>query len=347
MSRLHFELRRRLSFALTFFIFVCINMAKRFAYKDLEGLLTSEDSFTESDENSDFGSDDFEESSEDEIRDEPSTTSDMWSFTPTAAREQFRFTGVPGVNISITDPDDVIGIFEQLSNDRIVELIAEETNKYSEKKIQEATDSPLGLRKKSRMRSWKPTIPGEIRLLEGMFLLMGIVNKPTIQSFFSTNFLIKTPIFNEIMVRDRFLLLLSFLHFTSNENKTSKLYKIEQLLDLFRCSFRSAYTPSRNVSIDESLLLWKGRLSWRIFIPMKRAKFGIETFLVCEANTGYVYNFIIYTGKGTEIPINLDDVDPSRESHSTNIVLSLMEEFLDQGYCLGIDNYYTSPDNYL
>ncbi|XP_066948571.1 piggyBac transposable element-derived protein 4-like, partial [Macrobrachium rosenbergii] len=42
--------------------------------------------------------------------------------------------------------------------------------------------------------------------------------------------------------------------------------------------FKSMYTPAQNVAIDESLLLYKGRLGWVQYLPLKRARFGIKYF---------------------------------------------------------------------
>jgi hypothetical protein len=53
------------------------------------------------------------------------------------------------------------------------------------------------------------------------------------------------------------------------------------------------------VSVDESLIMWKGHLSWTLYFPSKRAGFGIKSFELCEAKSGYVWNFIIYTGQDT------------------------------------------------
>jgi hypothetical protein len=43
--------------------------------------------------------------------------------------------------------------------------------------------------------------------------------------------------------------------------------------------------------------MWKGRLPWKVYIPSKHARFGIRSFELCEAKSGYVWNFIIYIGK--------------------------------------------------
>ena len=59
------------------------------------------------------------------------------------------------------------------------------------------------------------------------------------------------------------------------------------------------YTPEANIAIDESLMLYKGRLGWVQYLPLKRARFGIKYYMLCESSSGYVWNFMIYTGQGT------------------------------------------------
>lgn len=95
--------------------------------------------------------------------------------------------------------------------------------------------------------------------------------------------------------------------------------------------------PYMNICIDESLLLFKGRLSFRQYIPSKASRFGIKFFVMCDCATGYVLNFIIYTGKTTEY------VPHPHVGISGSLVMTLMEPYLDRGHTLYIDNWYTSP----
>ena len=83
----------------------------------------------------------------------------------------------------------------------------------------------------------------------------------------------------------------------------------------------------------------QGRLGWIQYIPLKRARFGIKHFLLCESSTGYVWCFVLYVGKGTQFDPEFDDL----ANISTKIVMSLIKPLLKKGYCLTIDNYYTSP----
>ena len=65
-------------------------------------------------------------------------------------------------------------------------------------------------------------------------------------------------------------------------------------------NFQCTYVPERDVSVDESLMAYKGRLSWIQFIASRRARFGIKFYMLCESSTGYIWNAVIYTGKGTK-----------------------------------------------
>ncbi|KAG8239416.1 hypothetical protein J437_LFUL017946 [Ladona fulva] len=96
------------------------------------------------------------------------------------------------------------------------------------------------------------------------------------------------------------------------------------------------YTPERD--IDESLMLYKGRLGWVQYIPLKRARFGVKTFLLVESKSGYIWSSMIYTGKGM-----IPDANHKDFPVSSQVVLSLIQRFLDKGYCLTTDNYDTSP----
>jgi hypothetical protein len=113
------------------------------------------------------------------------------------------------------------------------------------------------------------------------------------------------PIFSEIFTERRFHILPKFLHFVDNEHyeeatcSSRRLYKLKPALDHLNDGFRSVYTPECEVSVDESLMTWKGRLSGKLYIPLKQAKYGIKSFELCEAKSGYVWNFIIYVEQDT------------------------------------------------
>lgn len=69
----------------------------------------------------------------------------------------------------------------------------------------------------------------------------------------------------------------------------------------------------------------------------KKITIWYQIFLLCEANSGYIWSMIIYTGKGTI----LDDKYKDR-SIPTQVILTLIELLFDKGYCVTTDNFYTS-----
>ena len=70
----------------------------------------------------------------------------------------------------------------------------------------------------------------------------------------------------------------------------------------------------------------------------KRARFGLKFFMVCEAETGYISEFLKYTCNRT-----VYNPECANFPVSSKIVLHLMDEFLGKGYCVTIDNYCISP----
>lgn len=139
-------------------------------------------------------------------------------------------------------------------------------------------------------------------------------------------------------------MIMKFLHFVDNTTEIDtanhpqpKLWKIWHVFEMINDRFLSVYTPERDVAVDESLLLYKGRLSWKQYLPLKRARFGLKFFLLCESESGYVSNVILYTGKGT---VDSDQL----MCMGTKVVFTLLAQHLDRGYCLTVDNFYCSPE---
>jgi len=117
-------------------------------------------------------------------------------------------------------------------DDELMELIVRETNTYAAQKIQARSFIPL----RSRMRDWKPvTNKDEMYVVLALFILMGIIQEPTLRSYFSKNCILATPIFGSIISMDRFELICNFMHFNNNDNigtyqGPSKLFKIYPVL---------------------------------------------------------------------------------------------------------------------
>jgi hypothetical protein len=144
-------------------------------------------------------------------------------------------------------------------------------------------DSTVEHSSSSDQTKWCSTNFEEISLFLATFMLMAHIKKFRIKDYWSTDPLVATPIFSDIMPIDRFLLLLKFLHFTSiNQSEDDRLYKIKPVVKYLKEKSKQIMTPYRNLCVDESLMLWKGRLSFKQYIPSKRRRFGIKIFILCD-----------------------------------------------------------------
>ena len=185
-----------------------------------------------------------------------------------------------------------------------------------------------------------------MRTFIGLIFLMGIIYKPSIPMYWSTDELYHTPIFQKAMSRNRFQLILKFFHcndnnnpqYDANDENRDRLYKVRPLIDLLRARCKTVYTPGQNVSVDESLVLFKGHLKFKQFIKTKRACFGIKLYEL-TASYGITLDFLIHCGRGM-----FDDNNENEEMLVTErIPVALMQPYLDSGRVLFTGNFYTSP----
>ena len=68
------------------------------------------------------------------------------------------------------------------------------------------------------------------------------------------------------MTRDRFLVILRYLHFSDNSKMPArgqpgfdKLYKVRPLLDALKTRFKQQYSPHYIQAVDEAMIAYKGR----------------------------------------------------------------------------------------
>lgn len=106
---------------------------------------------------------------------------------------------------------------------------------------------------------------------------------------------------------------------------------------MIKSQFQSQFYPFENLVIDESMILFKGRLSFKQYIKTKKHRFGIKLYVLCDCETGFVLDFLVYIGKNTDVTLieNLGS--------SGSVVVKLLEPHLNKGHTFYSDNYYTSP----
>ena len=86
---------------------------------------------------------------------------------------------------------------------------SDQTNLYAEQHFQSNPDD-------KRSRFLTPTTTTEIQHFLMLYFLSGIVQKPKIRQYWSTDSLLQTSVFNHVMTKNRFQKILQFLYFADN-----------------------------------------------------------------------------------------------------------------------------------
>lgn len=234
-----------------------------------------------------------------------------------------------GVKLEFNHLPSPLEVFSCLWTDEIIDMFVAQTNAYGT--ALSNTNKPH--RKYTRISKFEPTDANELKKFLGLCLLQGQVRFPIMRYLFSYDPLYYHPIFSHVFSGRRFEQLLRCFNCTNARESTDRLNKVSKLLKMLIENYQNAYSPEEALSLDESLLLHRGRLSFRQYIKGKKAKYGIKFYELCSTN-GYTQNIEIYKGKQPQ------DDPTTTKLHS--LVLRLMKPFLNKGHHIVMDNYYNS-----
>ena len=144
------------------------------------------------------------------------------------------------------------------------------------------------------------------------------------------------------MSHNQFQTILEFAHFNDNNKydpnnaNRDQLFRVGPLVEHLVTKSKEVYTLSKIISIDEELMLWKGHLQFKQYIPKKHSRFGIKYFSLCEAAV-YMWNSFVCPGNKKNV-----SEEESRLGISGSVILKLMSELYHKGYHADMNNWYTS-----
>jgi hypothetical protein len=142
------------------------------------------------------------------------------------------------------------------------------------------------------------------------------------------------------MSRERFCVIKSALRFDDprRRDKEDSLAPIRCVFEEFNVKLRQFVVAGPNLTVDEQLVEFHGRVRFKQYIASKPGKFGIKVFWVCDAETSYCLNGLIYIGKNS---VDEKYLEPS-QSIPEAIVMQLCTPFLGKGRNVTTDNWFTS-----
>ncbi|XP_065583822.1 piggyBac transposable element-derived protein 3-like [Artemia franciscana] len=163
---------------------------------------------------------------------------------------------------------------------------------------------------------------------------------PSYRSYWSNE--TRYPVIADAMSRDRFEQIKKYLHFNDNLTQKprgdpghDKIHKVRPLIEMIRDNFMKI-PPEEHQAVDEQIVPTKRRISLKQYNPKKPHKWGYK-FISRAGESGFVYDFEMYTGKGS--------VDVSDLGVGADFVLRLARGTpKHKNYKLFFDNWFSSLD---
>lgn len=236
---------------------------------------------------------------------------------------KFKFKKKFSLNVEV-DNLIILNYFALFVNTSFLNLVVTASNLYA---VQ--SNSELNL-----------SIP-ELQAVMVILIIMGFNVLPSLTLYWSENENFHNKRITDILPIKRFFQIIRFLHLNDNmkmppksSSKFDKLYKLRPMIKYLNTVFPEMFSPSRFMSVDESMIAFTGRTKMKQYMPLKPIKREFKVWLLACSVTGYMYAFDIYTGKssGGEVTLGLGE----------KIVLLLTCALEGLDYCIFFDNFFST-----
>ncbi len=191
-----------------------------------------------------------------------------------------------------------------------------------------------------QLKQWIPVDTVEMEAFIGLMILAGAYKAQyrPISELWSLRE--GQPVFRATMTANRFKSIKGALRFDDplRRNREDRLAPIRDIFELVKSKFKEYTEAADNLTIDEQLLEFHGRVHFRQHISSKPGKFGIKIYWLTEAASSYCLDDFVYIGADS-IP---EQVVADSSSTTEATVWCLMKDFVGKGRNLTGDNWFTT-----
>jgi hypothetical protein len=136
--------------------------------------------------------------------------------------------------------------------------------------------------------SWIAINEVELKAYVGLLILAGVYRSAG-KLWHSSD---GRKIFRAVMSNRRFMNISTVLRFDDKETRSARrrndrLAPIHDVFDLWVETLLKSFVPYDNVTIDEQLVPFRGRCSFRQYMKSKPAKYGLKLWILCDSSTSY------------------------------------------------------------
>ena len=139
----------------------------------------------------------------------------------------------------------------------------------------------------------------EIKTFIAIHILMGIHTLPELRNYWSSDNLLGVRAVANLVTKTRFKKLTENIHCNDNTKAVSRgeagcdrLHKLRPVIDDLNSCLKEVYIPSCVMSVDQSMVPFKGCSSMKQYMPMKPVKCGYKGWCLADSRTGFVSQFI-------------------------------------------------------
>ncbi|XP_032364125.1 LOW QUALITY PROTEIN: piggyBac transposable element-derived protein 4-like [Etheostoma spectabile] len=185
---------------------------------------------------------------------------------------------------------------------------------------------------------WKAMDVTDLRGYLGLLLLAGVYRSrnEALESLWHEES--GRAIFRATMPIKQFHAYSRLLRFDDRESRAArrasdKLAAVREVWDEWTRQLPRLYNPGADVTVDEQLVPFRGRCAFRQYMPSKPARYGLKSWVACDAGSSYAWHMQLYTGKS---------VSGTPEKNLGSRVLLDVTEGLRGPRNVTCDNFFTS-----
>jgi hypothetical protein len=214
-----------------------------------------------------------------------------------------------------------------------------QTNLYAEAELNRGD-----FRERGRGRKWTAATTADIFGFVGSLLVMSLYPLPATPEFFRDSGMpsINAPSLRPVMSLMRFEQIKRYFHLVDNTKRVplahpehDRLFHVRPLLDCIGKTFPKYYKLGCYVSVDESMVPFKGRSFMKQYIKDKPTKWGFKLWAMCCPSSGYFYSVCVYAGKGSTEHVH---------GLATDSVLDVVDRGdVRKGSVIFTDRWFSSP----
>ena len=177
-------------------------------------------------------------------------------------------------------------VFDEFFEGKMWTILSENTNKYVHAKLRPSKDKgdkdPIELLSESadqnpcaQLNKWEDTSLDKMKVFVAHLIVIRILKKNSLEQYWCTDSILNTPYFGLYMSRNHFQSILWNLYI-SDPDETNQpkgeaghdpLFLVRPMVDIMQRNVHTKYRPGKELSLDESMCPFKGRVHFKCYNP--------------------------------------------------------------------------------